>query len=163
MESEVAGGFLISYPISISNTNASSVALAAGECSFAEFVVGDCCQQELQAPLPPAAALTLATPNPDLFFEELTFAGLDIAKITYGSDCTQGNMRNEFSYDADHRVTAMANTVFNPGIFTDRYSTAYAFDAAGNITALSRNGQVAPPPPGSNVGLYGQIDNLLYS
>lgn len=69
-------------------------------------------------------------------------------------------MRNEFTYDANHRVTAMNNIFFTPLRIEGRYNTTYAYDPAGNIGGISRNGWVTQHPDFGTI--YDQIDNLTY-
>ncbi|MFZ2900956.1 MAG: RHS repeat-associated core domain-containing protein, partial [Saprospiraceae bacterium] len=85
---------------------------------------------------------------------------LDISRIEIGSDCSLGYMRNDFSYDENHRVTRMLNTFFNPDPIVGRYNTSYKYDAAGNITRLNRYGLV---DASAGQYTYGLIDSLVYT
>jgi RHS repeat-associated protein len=96
--------------------------------------------------------------NDDLFFEELTYNYLDIARIEIGSDCSIGKMRNLYDYDGNHRVINMQNIVFDPDPIEDRYNTNYAYDLAGNITRLNRNGLIT----NGTSPTFGIIDSLIY-
>jgi RHS repeat-associated protein len=44
------------------------------------------------------------------------------------------------SYDADHRLTQVDNTLFNPYETKDAFSASYSYDPAGNLISLKRNG-----------------------
>jgi RHS repeat-associated protein len=81
------------------------------------------------------------TPTPvDLFAEEITYNGLDISRIDQIGSCTAGLIRNRYSYDADHRLTQVDNTLFNPYEVEDAFSASYSYDPAGNLISLKRNG-----------------------
>ncbi len=159
---------LISFPFSggytfhivITSSDAPDLALNFQFCGLQyDFVQEDCCQKN--PPPPPAGvAAGLLPHNDDLFYEEITYNKLDISRIEIGSDCSLGYMRNDFSYDANHRVTGMLNTFFNPGPIVGRYNTSYKYDAAGNITRLNRYGLID-----ENAGqyTYGLIDSLVYT
>jgi RHS repeat-associated protein len=69
-------------------------------------------------------------------------------------------MANDYTYDANHRLTQMDNTLYNPSPQTGSYSTQYTYDDAGNILTLKRRGLV---PPLSSPPVYGAIDELTYS
>ncbi|MFZ2897033.1 MAG: hypothetical protein WA004_00330, partial [Saprospiraceae bacterium] len=113
---------LISFPFSggytfhivITSSDAPDVALNFQFCGLQyDFVQEDCCEKN--APPPPAGvAAGLVPHHDDLFYEEITYTKLDISRIEIGSDCSLGYMRNDFSYDENHRVTRMLNTFFNP-------------------------------------------------
>jgi RHS repeat-associated protein len=81
------------------------------------------------------------TPTPvDLFAEEITYNGLDISRIDQIGSCTAGLIRNRYSYDANHRLTQVDNTLFNPYETKDAFSASYSYDPAGNLISLKRNG-----------------------
>ncbi|MFZ2900958.1 MAG: hypothetical protein WA004_20160, partial [Saprospiraceae bacterium] len=150
-----SGGY--TFHIVITSSDAPDLALNFQFCGLQYyFVQEDCCEKN--APPPPAGvAANLLPHNDDLFYEEITYNGLDISRIEIGSDCSLGYMRNDFSYDANHRVTGMLNTFFNPDPIAGRYNTSYKYDAAGNITRLNRYGLI---DASAGQYTYGLIDSL---
>ena len=134
------------------------ITLFGQECIIATFTVDVCCDKEVPIGTPPSPPGDPTTENPDLFLEEITWDGLDISRIEYGSDCLSRAQRHDFTYDANHRVTIMKHTLF-PGGVTGLYNTNFIYDFAGNIMNLNRNGRYE-----ENGGhQFGQIDQLVYS
>jgi RHS repeat-associated protein len=68
-------------------------------------------------------------------------------------------MRNDYTYDKNHRVILQDNTIFNPERQDDWYTASFTYDAAGNILTLKRNGMFGPQPGQQT---YVPIDDLLY-
>ncbi len=152
-----SGAGFICFEISITNTNAEQIQLFNGRCEISELALTDCCDKT--ATSLPGGSSGNYTQNSDLFYEKLRYDGLDIDRIDMSSNCTLGGMRNEYSYDGDHRVTVMNNTFFTPEREDGRYNTNYSYDPAGNITDLLRNGWIQGT--GENA-VYGMIDSLSY-
>jgi hypothetical protein len=152
-----SGGY--SFHIVVTSSDAPDLALTFQFCGVQyDFVQEDCCEKN--APPPPAgAAAGLLPHNDDLFYEEITYNKLDISRIEIGSDCSLGYMRNDFSYDTNHRVTRMLNTFFNPDPIAGRYNTSYEYDKAGNIMKLNRYGLI---DASAGQYTYGLIDSLVY-
>ena len=106
-------GSAIWYDIQIANTNAGEIVLMGIEpCQLATLAPSDCCVKAGPENSGPPGSEN-ATPNYDLFYEKLTYDHLDIQQIDYASDCTHGKMRNEFTYDGNHRVLTMNNILAN--------------------------------------------------
>ncbi|MBK7337004.1 MAG: hypothetical protein IPJ00_12915 [Saprospirales bacterium] len=144
--------------LTIFNTNATTAELVFTDCANTEFTEVLCCEDE-----PPAGTGQLEpvlSQNPDLFYESITYNGLDITQIEIGSDCASGLMRNNFTYDANHRVTQMINTFFNPDPLVGSYNTNYEYDLAGNILSLHRNGLIQID---GGIPEFGRIDSLWYT
>jgi YD repeat-containing protein len=143
--------------LTVMSTNADSIALVFDDCSApVYFSIIECCDtnEPAQGPGAPGGI----SDNDDLFFEELTYNYLDIARIEIGSDCSIGKMRNLYEYDGNHRVINMQNIVFDPDPIEDRYNTNYVYDLAGNITRLNRNGLIT----NGTSPTFGIIDSLIY-
>ena len=85
---------------------------------------------------------------------------MDISRIEIGSDCEVGMIRNEYTYDANHRIIDQFNILFDPDRKENIYSTDYAYDLAGNILTLNRRGlkEIVGQTP-----IYAQIDQLDYN
>lgn len=153
------------YVFSVSNLDANQFSLVFGQqnCNFnVEFIRENCCTpsnyfSENQTPW-------LGTSNsPDLYFQEMSYDGLDIEWIKYSGDCYLGQTQYDFTYDADHRIKTADHTIFQPNgnEIKDAYNANYSYDLAGNILTLNRYGrydQTALPV----TALYGQIDKLVY-
>ena len=99
------------------------------------------------------------TENDDLYFQEITYSGIDISRIEYASDCQTGIFRNDYIYDGDHRIKQQINTIFGDQQISDAYSTSYTYDLAGNILSLNRNGWIDLQ---SSIPIFGAIDQLAY-
>ncbi len=97
--------------------------------------------------------------NPDLFFEEITYNGMDISLIEIAGSCTAGFIRNHYKYDADHRLKQVQNQLFSPELIGDALSSSYSYDLAGNIMSLNRNGWV----PEGTTPEFTEVDNLTYT
>ena len=92
----------------------------------------------------------------DLFFERITYDGLDISNIDMMGSCSAGLIKNRYRYDADHRVTQVDNTLFTPQMIEGAFSSSYTYDPAGNIKTLKRNGWV------EHYEDFRAIDDLTY-
>ncbi len=144
------------FHISIMQTNVqSAIILFENNCTYI-LTSKDCCEipiitQGGQIPLPTAPN------NPDLFFEQITYNGLDIAMIEMLGSCSAGLIRNQYQYDGDHRVTKVDNTLWAPHKIEDAFSSSYSYDPAGNILSLQRNGWVALDEE------FRKIDDLIYN
>ncbi len=100
------------------------------------------------------------TKNPDLFYQRLTFDGLNISQIEYYNGCTPGRIKNKYLYDADHRLIQTTNFMYTPTRVQDNYSSSYSYDLAGNLLTLTRNGFLGMDA--NNEPTYGLIDQLIY-
>jgi RHS repeat-associated protein len=161
VEQNVVEGQQVDYTIFIQNTNTDQVSLHFTSTSCTQivaFTVVSCCEVEGQSG--GGGSSNTLVESPDLYFQENTFSGLDISRIEIGSDCITGFMANDYTYDSNHRLTQMDNTLYNPSPQTGSYSTQYTYDDAGNILTLKRRGLV---PPLSSPPVYGAIDELTYS
>lgn len=147
----------ICFDVQITNTNAESITLLGERCFVGELDLTDCCVKN--APPPVNAPNGNYSLNDDLFFEKIRYDGLDIDRIDMSSNCLLGNMRNEYTYDANHRVTKQHNIFFTPTREDGRYNTSYKYDPAGNIDTLERNGFISS---GQGGDVYGPIDLLAY-
>ncbi|MEM9820311.1 MAG: RHS repeat-associated core domain-containing protein [Bacteroidota bacterium] len=146
----------VKFVINITNTNVGTVSLHFENCTNpVVFVEQDCCT----ATIDPTVDGATSGNNPDLYYQTMTYDGLDISQIQLGSGCQANKMVNDYSYDANHRITSMANTFFNPDA-TNAYSTTYSYDLAGNIKTLTRNGLIETT---ADEMIFGNIDNLKYS
>ncbi len=79
--------------LTIFNTNATMAELVFTDCANTEFTEVLCCEDD-----PPTGTGQLEpvlSQNPDLFYESITYNGLDIAQIEIGSDCASGFMRSQ--------------------------------------------------------------------
>jgi len=131
----------IDFHISIMGTDIPTIPAAElifRNCSF-ELALKDCCEilvvgQDGNFPIPGTPA------NPDLFFEKLTYDGLDISLIEMIGNCSAGLMRNHYDYDADHRLKEVKSDLYNPYLVPDAFSSTYSYDLAGNIQSITRNG-----------------------
>ncbi|MCX6221334.1 MAG: hypothetical protein NTZ69_10125 [Bacteroidia bacterium] len=68
-----------------------------------------------------------------------------------------------FTYNGLNQLTAAAYSELNPSnvtVNTDNFSTAYGYDANGNLATLSRQGNRAS---NGSTPVYGTIDNLTYT
>ena len=101
------------------------------------------------------------TENPDLFYQRMTFDGLNISQIEYYNGCITGRVKNSYLYDADHRLKETKNFMYTPTRVADNYSSHYQYDKAGNILTLSRNGFLGLDS--NQDPLYGLIDQLTYT
>ena len=142
--------------ISIMKTNIQSAQLIFETCGYT-LQSKDCCNiivmdGDILSPIPNIP------PNPDLFFEQITYDGLDISLIEMVGSCTAGLIKNHYSYDGDHRLTAVQNELFNPEKIKGAFSTSYSYDEAGNIMTLMRNGWVG----GAEQPRFMEIDNMKY-
>lgn len=157
VETSYTGIFEITYEITVSNTSAREIELRGDGCEIGTLMLQGCCDtslpNEVTGPDPGEPG------NYDLFYEEITYSGIDISRIEYSSDCGTGKMRNDFTYDADHRVTMMDNAVFNPDRQDDWYTSSFTYDPAGNILTLKRNGMFTAP---TGQVAYVPIDDLYY-
>ncbi len=162
-------GFLgeVSYDASagqviITNTNAGEIFLVLEICDNSDeqkkvpFIVEECC--EPSGFNPPVSLGIPTTLNDDLYYQKNTYTGWDITRIELASDCVSGLFRNDYTYDANHRVTIMQNKIFkHPEIVTGRYNTSYQYDLAGNILGLKREGLINEV---NGVPNYGIVDNV---
>src|SRR5690606_12942461 len=90
------------FHISIMQTDLESAVLVFGNCQY-DLATKECCEifivdQEGEFPIPQSPG------QPDLFFEKITYDGLDISMIEMMGGCKAGLIRNQYSYDADHRL-----------------------------------------------------------
>lgn len=148
-------GVTSDFYLSIMKTNISTATIHFENCNY-NLDQKDCCEiiamgQNGILGAPESAA------NPSLFFEQITYDGLDISLIEMAGSCTAGLVINHYSYDADHRLTNVHNELFNPEKIAGALSTSYTYDPAGNIMTLKRNGWVP------QVGEFMEIDNLVYT
>ncbi|MEM6967700.1 MAG: hypothetical protein AAF573_23260, partial [Bacteroidota bacterium] len=142
---------------SITNTNVQTGQIHFENCTYT-FEKKDCCTiiamgQGGNFPLPNTPA------NPDLFFEGITYDGIDISMIEMVGSCTAGLIRNHYGYDKDHRLIKVQNEWHQPQLIKDALSSRYSYDLAGNIKTLSRNGWV----PEIEDGIFTTIDKLSYT
>src|SRR5690606_10930428 len=120
--------------ITITQTNAQSIKLHYQDCqTTTPLDVIDCCINESDSTL---IHENLPPDYPDLYYQELEFTGLDINRIEIGGNCDIGLLRNDYTYDADHRITQMKSKLFNPDPIPDVYNTTYTYSPAGNILSL---------------------------
>lgn len=148
IETEIQGSTSsdpIKYTISVTNSLADKVFFSLEDshgkpCAKRGLTQGVCCDPELiptgVGGIPPIAH----SPNPGLFYEKITYDGIDINQIDMSLDCNLGLVRNDYTYDGDHRITQQANTLLGTIKIPDAYSTSYGYDAAGNIQTLNRRG-----------------------
>ena len=142
------------FHISIMQTDVQTATLVFENCQYS-LSTKECCEiivvgQDGEIPV-------IGGPqNPDLFYEELTYDGLDVEKIEMIGSCSAGLIINRYKYDADHRVKEVHNTLFTPEKIDDAFSTSYTYDLAGNILSLKRNGWV------KEYGDFKMIDDLEY-
>ncbi|MEM6966477.1 MAG: hypothetical protein AAF573_17060, partial [Bacteroidota bacterium] len=149
----------VTHTIIVTNTNTSGITLIICDQSGPTFNVEECCEAGIL--VPPLETNIPMTQNEDLYYQKNTYTGLDITRIELASDCISGLFRNDYIYDADHRVTQMNNKIFkHPEIITGRYNTTYTYDTVGNINTLTRNGLKSVT---DSIPNYGQIDDLNYS
>lgn len=156
----------IQYNIFISNTTVDKVVFplvdAHGEKCAKGFGLsqGICCEPEL-LPTGTGGTPQLAySPNPSLFYEKLTYDGIDIDQIDMSLDCNLGMLRNVYAYDGDHRILEQANTLLGTVHIPDAYSTSYTYDPAGNIQTLNRRGFTGML---GNAMQFNDIDSLAYT
>jgi len=149
-----------SNKIIITNTNVESIIILLDFCNAKplEFIVEECCEA---SDFTPPTELGISTSlNGDLYYQAITYTGLDISRIELASDCTSGLIRNDYVYDANHRITAMNNTIFkHPEIIPGRYNATYSYDLVGNILTLNRKGLVEESTTNP---VFGFIDQLGY-
>ncbi len=160
-----AGIVAATYHVTISNTTADEVVLLFANADQScqqqlSLEQGACCMPQLD--LSDLGGVVPYSPNADLFYEQLTYTGLDITRIDYSGSCDLGLMRNEYTYDANHRVVLMENELFGSNPVAGAYNTSYSYDLAGNILSLTRNGLVGIDAT-SGMGQYAPIDDLSYS
>lgn len=153
------------FVVTVENTDAASIELFFDNCQDTfVFSSSDCCT----VPGPGAGIgenyglVGHATVNPDLYYQHMTYDGLDIAQIEIGSECSYGRMINNYRYDPLHRVINMDNILFTPDPYSDAFSTSYTYDKAGNILSLSRNGFVGLDST-TMEPIYVPIDQLSYT
>ncbi len=151
-------GIASDFHISIMKTDVISAKIVFEYCDYG-LEPKDCCNiiaigQDGSFPL----SQTYSN-SPDLFFEEITYNGMDISLIEMAGSCTAGFIRNHYKYDADHRLRQVQNQLFNPDLIGDALSTSYTYDLAGNIMSLNRNGWV----PEGTTPEFMEIDNLTYT
>ncbi len=145
--------------ITITQTNAQSIKLHYQDCQTnTPLDVIDCCINESDSTL---IHDNLDIDYTDLYYQEIEYTGLDINRIEIGGDCSIGLLRNDYFYDADHRITHMKSTLFNPDPIPDVYNTTYTYSPAGNILSLRRKGFVGLD--GNDDPIFAQIDKLLYT
>jgi RHS repeat-associated protein len=145
------------YEITITNSNAPVIQFKSNVVVCAQTLQQECCSREV--PDNGGGGTSGQANNFDLFYEKIDYDGLDISRIEYTSDCRTGKMRNDYTYDKNHRVTLQDNTIFNPERQDDWYTASFTYDAAGNILTLKRNGMFGPQPGQQT---YVPIDDLLY-
>jgi RHS repeat-associated protein len=150
-------GMATCYEITITNSNAPVIQFKSNAAVCAQTVQQECCSREV--PDNGGGGTSGQANNFDLFYEKIDYDGLDISRIEYTSDCRTGKMRNDYTYDKNHRVTLQDNTIFNPERQDDWYTASFTYDAAGNILTLKRNGMFGPQPGQQT---YVPIDDLLY-
>ncbi|MEM6966714.1 MAG: RHS repeat domain-containing protein, partial [Bacteroidota bacterium] len=150
---EIPGG--TDMYVSFMNTAITSARIHFQECTYT-FTQKDCCvinaiggTGTFPVPGTPAKA--------DLFFEEITYSGLDISMIEMAGSCAFGLIKNQYVYDADHRLKEVHNSLFRSGVKEGgALFTSYTYDLAGNIQTLKRRGWV----PEENK--FMDIDDLIY-
>ena len=143
------------FHLSIMQTDIASATVLFENCQY-PLASKDCCEIEVvgQDGIFP---LSTSPGQPDLFFEKITYDGLDITMIEMIGSCSAGLIRNHYRYDGDHRLTQVRNTLFAPHKIDDAFTSSYTYDAAGNILSLQRNGWVAAHQD------FTLIDDLSYT
>jgi RHS repeat-associated protein len=132
------------FTITVTNSNASSLKLLFEGCvKPEEFTKSEDCCEPGAAPVAGDGGL-LGPGNPDLFYEHITYSGLDISRIDMGSNCMTGFMRNEYKYDDNHRLINVRNTFFMPEPVVGLFNSSYTYDLAGNLLTLKRFGLEDP-------------------
>ncbi len=146
------------YNILITGVNTQNIQLLYDACDVVtNFTVEECCTNEATSG---SGSNPNGNPSTDLYYQYNEYTGIDISRIEMASDCNTGFIRNDYTYDGDHRITTMTNKIFNPGLTQDAYNTSYKYDLAGNITDLSRRGLIGI---NNNQPVYGLIDQLEYA
>ena len=143
--------------ITITSTNLQTLVIHTNCGPQFNSVQGDCCVDGgVLNQSGDGSSMTKA-----LYFQEMTYDGINISRIQIGSDCESGLFRWDYTYDPLHRLKIANHTQFQfPETYSDRYSTNYTYDDAGNIQSLNRNGVTHL---NGSEPVYGQIDNLVYS
>jgi len=147
------------YYIQINNVNVTEISLISTSSCKTKlgFATVSCCEPGNSDP--GDSSPTGFTVNNDLYYQHNTYSGIDISRIELASDCISGKIRNNYSYDALHRISNQANTIFQMSgeIVNDRYSTTYNYDEVGNITKMTREGWISQNTE------FGTIDVLEYT
>jgi len=150
------------FVFTLLNSDIESLEFVLANCSQRiVFSKGDCCT-------PSDFIVGNGTPwlgtsnSPNLYYQEMTYDGLDIDTITYSGDCYLGQSKYYFKYDGDHRITNALHEIISDYPVVGGYNTAYKYDPAGNITSLSRYGRV-DNTQFPETAEYGLIDSLLYT